>query len=268
MKIFREIKTFNPEEPFTMYHNEEIWFPLEYQNLMPNMYEISNFGRVRSIVDQHYPELYINKDGYYDIRLRNNNGQIRTYRHHRLVATVFCVKPCIEYNVINHIDSNRTNNDFRNLEWCTQQMNIRHAYEKNRLHAKPGEKHFNSKYSDDFIHSICNLMNQGYSNNQIIDILGLEKTRSIEKLFGKIRQKKTHVDISNMYPNITTVQKFKTFDDDTIRKICEAFQQYPNMRYKEIIELLGLEPGKNTEKVLSRIKTRVGYTEISKYYNW
>ena len=272
MKIFREVDQFNPEEPFTIYHNEEIWFPLEFEDLMSNTYEISNFSRIRMSNKHNYefPEIYVGFQGYAYVNLRDYTGKKKSYRHHRLVAAAFCIKQHESYNVVNHLDSTRDNNDFRNLEWCTQQMNIRHAYENGRTHAKPGEKHFNSKYSDEFIHQICNLMSQGYSNDQILQLLNIDQKeyKSIRKLFTKIRTRATHTDISDNYPNIILTQKHKTFDDDTVRRICELFQQNPNLMYKEVIEILGLEPSRASEKALSRIKTRDGYTDISIDYNW
>lgn len=267
-KIFKEVDNFNVNEPFTICRNEEVWIPLECFDVMPNMYEISNFSRIRTIRQHKYPELRINNNGYYDICLRSINGQFKTYRHHRLVAAMFCVKIHESHDIVNHLDSIRNNNDFRNLEWCTQQMNIRHAYEKGRLNAKPGEKHFNSIYTDEFIDTICNLMNQGLSNNQIFEVLNLEKTRQLEKLFGKIRQRRTHLDISSKYPNITMTQKYKHFDDDTAHKICALFEQNPNISYEEVINILGLQPGRQTKKALSRIKMRDGYNHISYFYNW
>ena len=45
---------------------------------------------------------------------------------HRIVAKLFCENPN-NYNVVNHIDGNRLNNDYTNLEWCTTSQNSKHA---------------------------------------------------------------------------------------------------------------------------------------------
>lgn len=267
-KIFKEVDNFNVNEPFTICRNEEVWIPLECFDVMPNMYEISNFSRIRTRDEYIYQQVFIDFNGYYLIKLRCNTGCLKTYRHHRLVAAAFCVQIHENYNTVNHMDSNRLNNNFRNLEWCTQQMNIRHAYEKGRIHAKPGEKHFNSIYTDEFVDSICNLMNQGLSNNQIFEALNLEKTQQLRRLFQKLRSKVTHPHITSKYPNIALTQKFKHFDDETIHRICELFELYPTMPYKEVINILGLESGRQIEKALSRIKMRQCYTDISCLYNW
>ena len=46
---------------------------------------------------------------------------------HRLVAETFIPNPN-NYRIINHIDSNPSNNNVNNLEWCTQSHNIKYAY--------------------------------------------------------------------------------------------------------------------------------------------
>lgn len=46
---------------------------------------------------------------------------------HRLVAEAFIPNPN-NYPVINHIDSNPSNNNVNNLEWCTQSHNVKYAY--------------------------------------------------------------------------------------------------------------------------------------------
>ena len=56
------------------------------------------------------------------------DGKIKNIHVHRLVASLFCVKPegC---TVVNHKDLDRTNNKASNLEWCTQSHNVSHAYD-------------------------------------------------------------------------------------------------------------------------------------------
>lgn len=111
----------------------EIWKKIkEYPN-----YEISNYGRVRSLKyysnvhKKYYDRVLIlkektNRYGYKMIALSNENGR-KCFTIHRLVAKAF-IDNKSNYNEVNHIDGNKSNNKFNNLEWCTRRDNILHAY--------------------------------------------------------------------------------------------------------------------------------------------
>ena len=102
------------------------------------IYDVSSYGNVRRIayfdnasIVHHGQNLYknmkqvISKFGYPRIKLMNH-GKPRIELVHRLVAKAFVDnnenKPCV-----NHIDGNKENNHFTNLEWCTHSENIRHS---------------------------------------------------------------------------------------------------------------------------------------------
>lgn len=91
-----------------------------------NLYQISNYGRVKSLYVNRIMSLKTDRDGYQEINLIKN-GIKKSYRVHRLVALHFCINPCPEkYNIINHIDGNRSNNIYTNLEWCDNSWNQWH----------------------------------------------------------------------------------------------------------------------------------------------
>lgn len=85
----------------------------------------------------HIIKPFINNKGYVMVRLWKNNASVSKLVH-RLVAETFI--PKIEgKHEVNHIDGNKTNNNVKNLEWCTRQENNIHA---KKLGAK--------QYSSDF----------------------------------------------------------------------------------------------------------------------
>ena len=56
-----------------------------------------------------------------------SNGGTRYVQFHRLLMMAFRPVESMEKLQVNHIDGNKQNNNFENLEWCTTQENLNHA---------------------------------------------------------------------------------------------------------------------------------------------
>lgn len=127
----------------------------------PN-YEISDSGLVRSNTQKGKGKGMILKSsitrGYCRVQLRHNNIQ-KSKTIHRLVAKSF-----IQMNnhkpQINHIDCNKLNNNYGNLEWCTHKENHQHADENGLRNGMKGESHPNCKFNASIIESIRFLYNE------------------------------------------------------------------------------------------------------------
>lgn len=104
---------------------QEQWKQIEEY---PNYY-ISNYGRVKSFSRSSKAgriiKLGYNDDGYNQVLLYKN-GKRKTFRVCRLVGIYF-VKGYKTNLVINHIDKNRKNDYFKNLEWTTIENNVRYS---------------------------------------------------------------------------------------------------------------------------------------------
>ena len=112
---------------------KEIWKDIEgYEGI----YQVSNFGRVKSLdryVLRNGNSLFVkgivlsqlNNRGYLTVRLCNS-GKYKNYFVHRLVACAF-VENLNNYTEVNHIDEDKHNNDFRNLEWCDRKYNVNYG---------------------------------------------------------------------------------------------------------------------------------------------
>lgn len=103
------------------------------------LYEVSNWGRVRSLVDNHgkrriQPKVLKsakNEWGYHRVVLCNKYGK-KNFFVHCLVAKAF-LDNHQNLPFINHKDENPSNNCVWNLEWCTQKYNINYGTRTERM---------------------------------------------------------------------------------------------------------------------------------------
>uniref|UniRef100_A0AAU8B862 Endonuclease n=1 Tax=Dulem virus 42 TaxID=3145760 RepID=A0AAU8B862_9CAUD len=94
-------------------------------------YLIYSDGRVYSFKSNKFLKPRMTMDGYERVALYDN-GKSYEYRVHRLVAEAFLENPD-NLSQINHKDFNRRNNILENLEWCTNEENVKHSIDNNRL---------------------------------------------------------------------------------------------------------------------------------------
>ena len=84
-------------------------------------YLVSEEGKVYSIKSGKVLKQHKNNKGYWLVGLCQN-GVMQKFLVHRLVAFAFCDNP-LELPQVNHLDENKDNNHFSNLEWCTAEEN-------------------------------------------------------------------------------------------------------------------------------------------------
>ena len=113
---------------------KEIWKPIkDYEGL----YEISNFGRVKSLKRKGRRKEKILKygidfNGYKTLRL-STLGKLKTFYVHRLVWDYFgnaC--RCGRILQIDHIDNNKLNNKIDNLQLLTNRKNVSKSYKNKK----------------------------------------------------------------------------------------------------------------------------------------
>lgn len=101
-------------------------FRIDLGPLMVNLIMCCD-GVVKNIKTGNILKPYRMKKGHAQYSL-SVEGKVKKVMGHRLIATYFVKNPKpSEYDCINHKDGNPFNNDYQNLEWCTDLMNKEHA---------------------------------------------------------------------------------------------------------------------------------------------
>ena len=132
---------------------KEIWKEI-------NGYKISNYG---TIIGKHGRPLSAkpDKDGYVKTSIDLGDGMI--YGRHRIIATVF-IPNYENLPEVNHMDANKENNRWDNLEWCTHKHNMRHVSD-NQLYPKS---------------RMACVLNE---NNKIIEVYNSTKDLNVKRKF-------------------------------------------------------------------------------------
>lgn len=112
----------------------EIAVPLYFQNKLAK-YKITNFGKVLAQRKGiWFVKLCSTKNGYFCTNISLDKKRW-TVNIHRLVALHFLARP-LDYAtkkyVVDHIDENRKNNKYLNLQWVTRSENMRLHKERKR----------------------------------------------------------------------------------------------------------------------------------------
>lgn len=109
----------------------EEWKPIDWiDDVDPNMYMVSNMGRVKNVA-KYYPILVSliytkKKDRGYAQLYRLSKKDTHPYILSRLVATAFLPNPD-NLPEVDHLDADHHNNSVNNLEWVTSEENIDRA---------------------------------------------------------------------------------------------------------------------------------------------
>ena len=128
--------------------DKEIWKPIKD---FEKFYEISNYGRVKSLsrfhrTSKNYSSIgyytkekmlnpTINNKGYLVVSLYDGSKKVKVKQVHRLVAEAFIPNPT-NLPEVNHRDENPQNPKFDNLEWCTHKENMNYGTRSKRLGLK------------------------------------------------------------------------------------------------------------------------------------
>lgn len=181
---------------------EEIWKPLIYKIVKPDMYEISNYGNIRNIRTGKLLSPCVSEKGYFMVCLRCVDEKSRTIKLHRIVATVFVPGKTVRKNEVNHKDGDKSHNYAWNLEWCTRKYNIRHGYDNNLIPIMRGKLNGQTIYDETTVRIVCEaLITFKGSIIDVIEYLQFLGIPADKYLVQDIKYKKRWNHISDEYFN-------------------------------------------------------------------
>jgi hypothetical protein len=158
--------------------------PIQIDNFQG--YLISEDGVVVNSLTDRILKTDLNSSGYRRVTLHTDNNRLRITVH-RLVA-IHYVDNLSGYEYVNHMDGNKLNNHYTNLEWCSSSHNRRHAF-KHRLCQRP-----NSYLNDETVHAICLCIQSGMKSRNIQAVFNIPK-----HVYDDIRSRRYYKDISAQY---------------------------------------------------------------------
>jgi NUMOD4 motif. len=189
----------------------EKWKQVNYRGHYLN-YEVSTLGKVRNIetgklLKPHFKKGY---ERVYLMIVDENNLLGKLIRRrvfvHRLVAEAFIPNP-ENKSQVNHRNGKKTCNHILNLEWNTPRENTKHAFDKG-LNKKPdnpimhGNENPMSVYHMSIITKICELLQDGFLIDEILDIIqninGF-KYKKYRKIINNVYKRKTWIKISEKF---------------------------------------------------------------------
>lgn len=143
-------------------------------------YEVNEFGVVRSVKTKRILKPNVNQYGYVVLVINGYGYKCKNVSIHRLVAECFVGENDLG---VNHIDGNKENNHYSNLEYVTHSENMKHAYRTGlktpsdiKLTTHHCESHGGAKITNEIALEIIRIRKEyGYGGRKISKMLGVSR---------------------------------------------------------------------------------------------
>lgn len=174
--------------------SKEIWLPVIG---FEKRYKVSNLGRIKSLdsyilkkssvtyfVKGRTLKQFKTPKGYMAVKLCFN-GIEKTKLAHRVVAEAF-IDNAENKPQVNHINGIKDDNRVDNLEWCTNDENVKHKVLNGLTNCIRGEAHYNAKLNYNLVEEIRYRLSNGESGKSICKDYNVSDTTIYNIKKGKI----------------------------------------------------------------------------------
>lgn len=209
-------------------------------------YCVSRDGRVWSDISGRFLTPQVHRRGYLFVPLKLQTGKQRNRYIHRLVALTYIPNPENKPQV-NHIDGDKKNNHWSNLEWVSNLENAHHAIENNLMpHNVVSEKQ---------VHDICEKLEQG------ISVMKISKDTGIPYFtISAIRLGRNWKHISSQYVIPLKRVRKDPLTEEQIRMVCNYLEN--GLSVKQISHACAI-----SADVIRKICKRQSFLPIVEQYN-
>lgn len=256
---------------FDIPYGAEKWVFLNYNGKILYRYSVSDYGRIYDHNRNVFLPYNHQKGLYWYASIRVDHSKSVNYAVHRAVLMSFCPIPNFKEMQVNHKDGDVQNNKLYNLEWVTPSENTWHAINTG-LRNQTGINNGRSVFSDNDIHKICKMIDDGFNNSDIATEFGYlynpERDRFMTNI-RNIRAGKTRREISCQY-NFMKGNQFKPYSTDFAYLVCNFLSDVNrDFTYDEIADYLGIpkEERLNFKQYVNKLILGKTATMITEQYD-
>jgi len=148
--------------------DDEMWERIPFAD---KHYEVSNYGRVKSFCYDKINGRIVKPGvikGFYNVSFMSG-GKKKSFLVHKITAELFVDKTDMEQDTVIHLDWNKSNNHFSNLQWVKKDEAYKRMFK--RIHDKrrnSKEKIITySKLTEEDVVRIKSMLNRGITQNVI-----------------------------------------------------------------------------------------------------
>lgn len=156
--------------------DDEVWKEIPFAD---KKYEVSNYGRVKSYCYNKTEGKVLRPGitkGFHTVTFKTE-GKKKTFLVHKLVAMVFIEKESDDQTIAIHLDWNKKNNYFKNIQWVTREA----AYERimprlqeiNKIKNKGIVR--NSKLKPEDVKVLKGMLEKGVKQNVIAKLFSISE---------------------------------------------------------------------------------------------
>lgn len=120
------------------------------------LYKVSDRGQIYSLSSNKMLAIQHDKRGYPRVSI-SKNGELKSFRIHRLVAAAFLNNP-ENKRTVNHKNGVKTDNSVENLEYASDSENVSHAYKTGLKIGNAGSRNAQAKLDEMQVLTIITLL--------------------------------------------------------------------------------------------------------------